>query len=132
MCRKDMNILLEIGRDKDIVLKTPPSNKEVEAFAEERGLGLVLKHMHFCFNVTAKHPQNIDLADQFVEQFMKYGGVEEAKEALVYELFMCHFNSLKQQYREWQFKRGEDTVQHAQCVKEMHKIEQKMRRRDTR
>ena len=63
---------------------------------------------------------------------MKYHGVEEAEEALVYELFMCPFNSLKQQYREWQFKRREDAVQHAQCVKEMHKIERKMQRRDTR
>ena len=62
-----MNILLEIGRDKDIVLKTLPSNKEVEAFAEERGLGPILKRMRFCFNVTAKHPWNTDLANQFVE-----------------------------------------------------------------
>ena len=47
-----MNILLEIGRDKDIVLKTLPSNKEVEAFAEERGLGPILNRMHFCFKMS--------------------------------------------------------------------------------
>ena len=132
MCRKDMNTLLEIGRDKDIVLKAPPSNQEVKAFAEERGPGPVLKHMRFCFNVTAKHPWNTDLADQFVEKFMKDRGIEEAEEALVYELFMYRFDSLKRRYREWQFKRGEDAVQRAQRVKEMHKMERKMRRRDTR
>ena len=88
--------------------------------------------MRFCFNVTAKHPWNTDLAVQFVEQFMVNRGAEEAKEALVYELFMVRFGSLKRRYREWQFKRGEDTVQRAQRVKEMHKMERMMWRRDTR
>jgi hypothetical protein len=132
MCRKDMNTLLEISRDKDIVLKTSPSNKEVEAFAEERGRGPVLKPMRFCFNVTAKHAWNIDLAEQFVDQFMNDHGIGKAEEPLIYELVTVWFGSLKRRYREWQFKRGEDAVQRAQRIKEMHKVERTMRRRDTR
>jgi hypothetical protein len=132
MCRKDMNTLLEIGRDKDIVLKTPPSNEEVEAFAEERGPGPVLNPMRFCFDVTAKHAWNIDLAEQFVDHFMSDHGIGISEEPLVYEIFTVRFGSLKRRYREWQIKRGEDTVQRAQRVKEMHKVERTMRRRDTR
>jgi hypothetical protein len=132
MCRKDMNTVLEINRDKDIVLKKPPSIEEVEAFAEETGPGPKLKPMRFCFDVTAKHAWNIDLAEQFVEKFMIFRGIEEAEEGLVYELFTGRFSSLKRRYKEWQLKRGEDTVQRAQRVKEMHKAERCMRRRDTR
>ena len=50
--------------------------------------------MCFCFNVTAKHPWNTDLAVQFVEQFMVNRGVKEAEEALIYELFTVHFGSV--------------------------------------
>jgi hypothetical protein len=132
MCRKDMNILLEINVDKDIVLKKPPSNEVVEAFAEERGPGPTLKPMRLCFNVTAKHAWNIDLAEQFVEQFMKNRRIGKDEEPLVYELFTVRFNSLKRRYREWQLRGGEDTVQRAQRVNEMHRVERRMRRRDTR
>lgn len=127
-----MNTLLDISNDKDIVLKTPPSNEEVEAFAEEKGPGPVLKPMRLCFDVTPKHAWNIDLAEQFAEQFMSNRGIGKAEEPLVYELFTTRFCSLKRRYREWKLKRGEDTVQRAQRVKEMHKVERRMRRRDTR
>jgi hypothetical protein len=132
MCRKDMNNVLEINRDKDIVLKTPPSNEEVEAFAEETGPGPELQPMRFCFDVTAKHAWNIDLAEQFVGKFMIYRGIKKDEEELVYELFTGRFSSLKRRYKEWQLKRGEDTVQRTQRVKEIHRVERRMGRRDTR
>jgi hypothetical protein len=132
MCRRDMNAVLEIDRDKEIVLKTPPSNEEVEAFAEETGPGPELKPMHLCFSVTAKHAWNTELAEQFVTHFMKFRGIGREEEPLLYELFTVRFNTLKRRYREWQLKRGEDTVQRAQRVKEMYKVERRMRRRDTR
>ena len=127
-----MNSALEIGNDKDIVLKTPPSKEEVEDFAEERGPGPELKPMRLSFDVTAKHAWNVDLAEQFVMMFMKYRRIKSDEEPLVYELFTARFSSLKRQYKEWQLKRGEDAVQRAQRVKEMHKEKRRMRRRDTR
>jgi hypothetical protein len=127
-----MNALLHIQRDKDIVLKTPPSNEEVEAFAEERGPGPELDPMRFSFDVTAKHAWNIDLAEQFVGRWMIHQKIDSAEEPLVYELFTARFLSLKRRYREWKLQNGEDTVQRAQRVKEMHTEERRMRRRDTR
>jgi hypothetical protein len=127
-----MNTLLEIQKDKDIVRKTPPSIEEVEAFAEEVGPGSGLAPMRLSFDVPAKHAWNADLAEQFVGEFMKNRKVESDEEPLVYELFAARFTSLKRRYNEWQLKRGEDTVQRAQRVKEMHKEERRMRRRDTR
>lgn len=132
ICRRDMNNLLEIARDKDIVLKTQPSSEEVEAFAEERGPGPVLTPMHLSFDVTAKHAWNNDLAEQFVMEFMNNHEIGEDEEQLVYELFTVRFSTLKRRYKEWQLKRGEDAVQRTQRVKEMHKEERRMRRRDTR
>ena len=132
MCRKDMNTLLEIARDKEIVLKMPPSNEEVEAFAEETGPGPELKPMRLCFNVTAKHAWNDELAEQFVTNFRRFHEIGIHEEPLLYELFAVRFSSLKRRYREWQLKRGEDVVQRTQRVKEMHKEERKMGRRDTR
>src|SRR5882762_618651 len=132
MCRKDMNGLLEIARDKDIVLKPPPSNEEVEAFAEEKGPGPKLCPMRLCFNATAKHAWNADLAEQFVTEFRRFRKIGKEEEQLLYELFEVRFSTLRRRYREWQLKRGEDTVQRALRVKEMHKEEQKIRRRDTR
>ena len=123
MCHKDMNALLDIQKDKDIVLKTSPSNEEVEAPAEERGRGPKLAPMRFSFDVTAKYPWNADLAEQFVGKFMKHRRINNAEESLVYELFTTRFDTLKRQYREWQLMRGEDNVQRAQRVKEMHKEE---------
>ena len=90
-----MNALLDNQKDKDIVLKTPPSNEEVEAFAEERGRGPKLAPMRFSFNVTAKHPWNAELAEQFVSEFMKHRRINNAEESLVYELFTTHFDTLK-------------------------------------
>jgi len=127
-----MNSVLRIARDKDIVLKIPPSNEEVEAFAEEMGPGPDLNPMRLCFDVTAKHAWNIELAEQFVEHFMIYRKIEKDEEALVYELFTVRFSTLKRRYKEWQLKRGEDTVQRAQRVRDVHKEERRMRRRDTR
>ena len=88
--------------------------------------------MRFSFDVTAKHPWNADLAEQFVGEFMKHRRINNAEESLVYELFTTRFDTLKRRYREWQLMRGEDNVQRAQRVKEMHKEERRMRRRDTR
>ena len=127
-----MNALLEIQKDKDIVWKTPPSNQEIEDFAEGKGLGPKLSPMRFSFRVTAKHPWNADLAEQFVTRFMEQRGIKSAEEQLVYELFTERFTCLRRRYREWQLKRGEDTVQRAQRVKEMHNEERRLRRRDTR
>ena len=127
-----MNNLLDIQKDKDIVRKMPPSIEEVEAFAEETGPGPELVTMRLSFDVPARHAWNADLAEQFVGEFMKHRKIESDEETLVYELFTARFNSLKQRYNEWQLKMGEDTVQHAQRVKEMHKEERRMRRRDTR
>ena len=132
MCCKDMNILLEINKDKDIILKILPSEREVEAFAEERGPGPILKPMHLCFDITAKHAWNMDLAEQFVEHFMSNCKIDRAEEQLVYELFTVHFGSLKRQYSEWRMKSGEDAVQCALRVKDRHAVERRMRRRDTR
>lgn len=127
-----MNTLLEIGIDKDIVLKTPPTIEEIEAFAEERGPGPVFKPMRLSFDVTVKHAWNNDLAEQFVEQFMRDHKISKAEEPLLYELFSVRFYSLKRRHREWKLQRGEDTVQRTQRVKENHKEERRMRRRDTR
>jgi hypothetical protein len=127
-----MNVLLDINKDKDIVHKKPPSKKEVEAFDKEIGEGPKLKPMRLSFDVTAKHAWNMKLAEEFVTPFMRVRQIEIDEEPLVYELFAVRFSSLKRRYREWQPMRGEDTVQRAQRVKEMHKEEQRMRRRDTR
>jgi hypothetical protein len=131
-CRRDMNVLLDIEKDKDIIRKISPSNEEVEAFAEETGPGPKLNPMRLCFDVPAKHAWNTDLAEQFVKEFMKYHGIDSNEEPLIYELFEARFTSLKRRYREWQLKEGEDTVQRAKRVKEMEKEERRMRRRDTR
>lgn len=72
------------------------------------------------------------MAEQFVDQFMSDRGIGKDEEPLIYELFTTRFGSLKRRYREWQFKEGEDAVQRAQRVKEMHRVERRMRRRDTR
>jgi hypothetical protein len=127
-----MNILLNIQKDKDIVRKTPPSIREVEAFAEEKGPGPKLAPMRLCFDVPAKHVWNTDLAEQFVGEFMKHRNIDSNEEPLVYELFAARFTSLKRRYGEWQLKRGEDSVQRAERVKEMQTEERKLRRRDTR
>jgi len=127
-----MNTLLEIDKDKDIILKIPPSNEEVEAFAEERGPGPELEPMRLCFDVTAKHAWNMDLAEQFVENFMKNHRIDKDEEQLVYELFIVRFGGLKRRYSEWQMKSGEDAVQRALRVKDRHAVERRMRRRDTR
>jgi hypothetical protein len=128
-----MNSLLDIKRDKDIVLKTPPSIEEVEAFAEEEGPGPdLMNDMRFSFDVPAMHAWNNDLAEQFVTEFMKHRKINSAEAPLVYELFTTRFSTLKRRYREWQPKRGEDNVQRKQRVEEMHKEERRMRRRDTR
>ena len=132
MLRKDMNILLEIARDKDIVLKPPPSNEEVEAFAEETGRGPKLHPMRLCFNATVKHAWNADLAEQFVTNCRRFHKIREEEEPLLYELFEIRFSTLKRRYRQWQLRRGEDATQHAQRVQEMDKEDQKLRRRDTR
>jgi hypothetical protein len=127
-----MNYLIDIQNDKDIVGKTPPSIEEVNAFAEEVGQGPKLAPMRLSFDVSAKHPWNTDLADQFVEKFMKFRKIKSDEETLVYDLFTARFTSLKRRYREWQLEEGEDTVQRAQHVKIMHKEERRMGRRDTR
>jgi hypothetical protein len=127
-----MNVLLEIQKDKDIVWKTSPSNQEIEDFAEGKGRGPKLSPMRFSFRVTARHPWNADLAEQFVTEFMKHRKINSDEEPLLYELFTERFTSLRRRYREWQLKRGEDNVQRAQRVKEMHDEERRMRRRDTR
>ncbi|KAF8805354.1 hypothetical protein BYT27DRAFT_7213264 [Phlegmacium glaucopus] len=132
MCHKEMNILLEIKNDKNIVLKTPPSKKEIEDFAEERGPGPVLKPMRLSFDVSASHAWNIDLVEQFVGQVKRNHTIGEAEESLLYELFVQRFYSLKREYNKWKLKDGEDTVQRAQRVKELKRLERGMRRKDTR
>jgi hypothetical protein len=130
--RKDMNDLLDIQKDKDIVRKTPPSNEELEDYVEETGPGPDISPMRLSFDVTARHPWNADLADQFVMEFMKHRKIDSAEEPLVYELFTARFISLKRRYREWELMRGEDTMQRAQRVKNMHLEERRLRRKDTR
>jgi hypothetical protein len=132
MCREEMNIFLEISKDTDIAFKTPPSIEVVEAFAKDDGPGPVLKPMRLCFDVPARHAWNIDLAEQFVQRFMRNHEVDESEECLIYELFNGRFNSLKRRYNEWQCKEGEDGVQRRQRVKEKHKVERKLQRKDTR
>ena len=122
MCCKDMNILLEINKGKGI-LKMPPSKEEVEAFAEERGPGPILKPMHLCFDITAKHARNMDLAKQFVEHFMRNHQINSAEEQLVHELFTVCFDGLKWRYSKWPMKSREDAVQHALHVKDRHAVE---------
>ncbi|KAF8817368.1 hypothetical protein BYT27DRAFT_7247260 [Phlegmacium glaucopus] len=132
MCCKEMNTLLEIKNDRSIVLKTPPSKKEIEDFAEERGPGPVLKPMCLSFNVSALHAWNIDLAEQFIGQLTRDHKIGEADKPLLYELFVQCFYSLKREYNKWKLKDGEDTVQHEQQVKELKRLERGMRRKDTR
>jgi hypothetical protein len=127
-----MNALINIKRDKEIVLKPQPSEEEVEAFADEMGPGPELAPMRLSFDNGAQHPWNADLAEQFVTEFMKHRNIKSAEEPLVYELFTTRFSSLKRRYREWKPKEGEDNVQRIQRVREMHKDERRMRRRDTR
>ena len=90
-----MNVVLDIKIDKDIVGKKPPSNEEVQAFAEENGPGPRLAPMRLSFDVPAGHAWNTDLAEQFVTAFMKYRKINSDEEPLVYELFTARFTSLK-------------------------------------
>jgi hypothetical protein len=132
MFREEMNLLIEISKDADIVLKRQPSVEEVEAFAEETGNGPELKPMRLCFDVKMSHAWNGNLAEQFVSRFMRYHDLGESDEALLHELFTARYISLKRQYQEWQLKRGEDTVQRAKRVKEKHEVKRQLVRKDTR
>src|SRR5277367_3116140 len=58
MFREEMNLLIEILKDANIVLKRQPSVEEVEAFAEETGNGPELKPMRLCFAVKMSHAWN--------------------------------------------------------------------------
>jgi len=127
-----MNVLLEIKKDTDIVYKTPPSTEEIEAFEEERGDGPELNPMRLFLGAKITHCWNNDLAEQFVERFMHRHEVEEGEETLLYELFANRFIALKRRYNEWRIKKGEDAVQRAERVKEKHKRERGMQRKDTR
>lgn len=127
-----MNVLLEIRKDTDIVKKTPPADQVIEAFENETGYGPELNPMQLCFNVPVTHCWNIDLAEQFIQQFMRQHEIEKSEEPLLYELFTNRFGSLKRRYNEWRIEMGEDTVQRTQRVKEKHRRTRKMQRRDTR
>jgi hypothetical protein len=127
-----MNTLLNINQDVDIVRKTPPSVEEVEAFCDETGPGPVLKSMRLCFDVPLSNAWNNDLAEQFVDHFMRCNELDEGEKPLVFELFDMRFHCLKRRYNEWRIKQGEDDVQRAQRVKEKQKLERKVQRRDTR
>jgi len=125
-----MNVLLEIKKDTDIVYKTPPSTEEIEAFEDETGDGPTLNPMRLCFDAKITHCWNNDLAEQFVERFMRRHEVEESDESLLHELFTNRFISLKRRYNEWRIKEGEDAVQRAERVKEKHKRGRGMQRKD--
>src|SRR5271155_6197330 len=129
---EEMNLLIEISKDADIVLKRQPSAEEVEAFAEETGNGPELKPMRLYFDMKMSHAWNSDLAEQFVSRFMRYHDLGESDEALLHELFTTRYTSLKRQYQEWQLKKGEDTVQRAKCVKEKYQVKRLLVRKDTR
>jgi len=127
-----MNALLVIQKDTDIIHKTPPSTEEIEAFEEETGDGPELNPMRLCFDVKITHCWNNDLAEQFVEWFMRSHDVDESQESLLHELFTNRFISLKRQYNEWRIKEGEDAVQRADRVKEKRRKGRRMQRKDTR
>ena len=112
-----MNVLLCIKRDKDIVKIEPPSIEEVEDFTDETGPGPKLVPMCLSFDVTAGHAWNLDLAEQFVEAWMKHRNIHGDEEAIVYELFNTRFLTLKRRYRAWQLQDGEDDVWRKQRVK---------------
>jgi hypothetical protein len=63
---------------------------------------------------------------------MRRHEVEESEEPLLHELFTNCFTTLKRRYNEWQIKEEEDAVQHVECVKEKHKNERGLQRKDTR
>ena len=127
-----MNVLLKIKKDKDIVYKTPPSTEEIEAFEDETGDGPTLNPMCLCLGAKITHCWNNDLAEKFVKWFMCRHEVKASEEVLLHELSTNCFITLKWRYNEWQIKEGEDTVQHAECIKEKHKREKGMKRKDTR
>ena len=54
---------------------------------------------------------------------MKHQKINNNEEPLFYEISTNHFFSLKQIYRQWQLHDGEDNVQHAQHVKNIHEEE---------
>jgi hypothetical protein len=105
-----MNVLLEIKKDTDIVYKTPPSTEKIEAFEDEMGDGPKLNPMRLCLGAKTTHCWNSDLAEQFVERFMRRHEVKESEEPLLHELFTNRFTALKWQYNKWQIKEGEDAV----------------------
>jgi len=88
--------------------------------------------MRLCFDVKITHCWNNDLAEQFVEWFMRSHDVDESQESLLHELFTNRFISLKRQYNEWRIKEGEDAVQRADRVKEKRRKGRRMQRKDTR
>ena len=90
-----MNVLLKIKKDTDIVYKTLPSTKEIEAFEDEMGDGPKLNPMHLCLGAKITHCRNSDLAEQFYEQFMHRHKVEKSEEPLLHELFTNYFLALK-------------------------------------
>ena len=126
-----MNVLLKIKKDTDIVYKTLPSTKEIEAFKDKTGDGPKLNPMHLCLGAKIIHCWNSDLAEQFVERFMHRHEVKKSEEQVLHELFTNCFITLKWQYNEWQIKEGEDAVQCVEHVKEKHKKERGLQRKDT-
>jgi hypothetical protein len=87
-----MNVLLKIKKDTDIVYKTPPSTKEIEAFEDETGDGPKLNFMRLCLNAKITHCWNSDLAEQFVEWFMRRHEVKESEKPLLHKLFTKLFH----------------------------------------
>jgi hypothetical protein len=91
-----MNVLLKIKKDTDIVYKTPPSTKEIEAFEDEMRDDPKLNPMCLCLGAKITHCWNSDLAEQFVEWFMHRHEIKESEEPLLHELFTNCFTTLKQ------------------------------------